>query len=88
MKNNLFVPDEQGKELHLLKCHTPFLSQAFKWFRDNHKLYHSINPLGYNMCLGSVGELGNLKPINSDTYGTYEEAELECLKELIKIVKK
>jgi hypothetical protein len=50
-------------------------------------LYHSIDPLGYNMCLGLVGELGKLTSCNVPHYGTYEEAELECLKKLIEICK-
>ena len=69
---------------------TPTFSQAFKWFRDNYNFYHSINPLGYNMCLGLVGTLGNLKSCNAGKghYGTYEEAELECLKAMINLAKK
>ncbi len=97
MKNNLFIPDEQGKELHELKCTTPFLSQAFKWFRDNHKLYHIINPLEvsaadktgvrYSWFIGSLEDFDYYKEDDSLLgYLTYEEAELECLKELIKIV--
>ena len=65
----------------------PTYSQAFRWFREKYMLYHSIEPLGYNMCLGLVGQLGNLKSCNTPNYGTYEEAELACLKKLIQIVK-
>jgi hypothetical protein len=65
----------------------PLYQQAFRWFRKKHNLFHSINSLGYNMCLGLVGQLGKLKPCNVPNYGTYEEAELECLKKLIEIVK-
>jgi len=65
----------------------PLYQQVFKWFRDKHSLFHSIDPLGYNMCLGLVGQLGKLQSCNVPNYGTYEEAELECIKELIKIVK-
>jgi hypothetical protein len=65
----------------------PLYQQVFKWFREKHSLFHSIDPLGYNMCLGLVGQLGKLKPCNVPNYGIYEEAELECIKELIKIVK-
>lgn len=93
MKNNLFIPDEQSKELHELKCTTPFLSQSFKWFRNNHNLYHVITPFETKndvlifafqiFELDSVGlTLINIK----QDFNSYEEAELECLKELIKIV--
>jgi hypothetical protein len=67
----------------------PTFSQAFKFFRDKYNLYHSINPLGYNMCLGSVGELGSLKSVNADVnapYGNYQEAELACLIKLISLL--
>ena len=60
---------------------------VLRWFREKYMLYHSIDPLGYNMCLGLVGELGKLTSCNVPHYGTYEEAELECLKKLIEIVK-
>jgi hypothetical protein len=65
----------------------PLYQQVFRWFRVKHSLFHSIDPLGYNMCLGLVGQLGKLKSCNVPNYGTYEEAELECVKELISIVK-
>jgi hypothetical protein len=65
----------------------PLYQQVFKWFREKHSLFHSIDPLGYNMCLGLVGQLGKLKPCNVPNYGTYEEAELECVKELITTIK-
>ena len=65
----------------------PLYQQVFRWFREKHSLFHSIDPLGYNMCLGLVGQLGKLKHCNVPNYGTYEEAELECIKELIMIVK-
>ena len=65
----------------------PLYQQVFKWFREKHSLFHSIDPLGYNMCLGLVGQLGKLKPCNVPNYGTYEEAELECVKELITTLK-
>jgi hypothetical protein len=69
----------------------PTFSQAFRWFREKHNLYYFINPLGYNMCLGSVGELGSLKSVNADVdapYGNYQEAELACLDKLIEIITK
>jgi hypothetical protein len=77
--------DQIGK---VTSCSAPLYQQVFRWFREKHSLFHSIDPLGYNMCLGLVGQLGKLKPCNVPNYGTYEEAELECIKELIKIVKK
>jgi hypothetical protein len=77
--------DQIGK---VTSCSAPLYQQVFKWFREKHSLFHSINPLGYNMCLGLVvGQLGKLKPCNVPNYGTYKEAELACLNKLIMIVK-
>jgi hypothetical protein len=65
----------------------PLYQQVFKWFREKHSLFHSIDPLGYNMCLGLVGQLGKLQSCNVPNYGTYEEAELECINFLITTLK-
>jgi hypothetical protein len=74
-------------ESGVYECKAPLYQQVFRWFREKHSLFHSIDPLGYNMCLGLVGQLGKLKPCNVPNYGTYEEAELECVKELITTIK-
>lgn len=65
-------------------CSRPTFSQAFKWFRvkgflislsshekDIHDFYFKWSPN---------------KSILSDTYDTYEEAELACLERLIEII--
>jgi len=73
---------------------TPIYQQAFRWFREKHDLYHVIT-------IADLGkyETGNpdfqcaiysKDPVlitNMNKYNTYEEAELACLKQLIKIVK-
>lgn len=73
----------------------PTYSQAFKWFRDKHKLkadvLHATSNGGYTYTIwkwnfdNNVGKWERIGVINS--WLTYEEAELECLKKLIKIVK-
>jgi hypothetical protein len=67
----------------------PTFSQAFRWFRENHKLdgFVQIEPL--NEKYGYVTydrEKGNY--IESKRKYTLEKAELECLIKLIEIVKK
>jgi hypothetical protein len=66
----------------------PTFSQAFRWFRDNYGLNHEIP------YAGKQGEYHAF--VQDYVYGnngtnpsvfTYEEAELECLKRLIEIVK-
>ena len=63
----------------------PLYQQAFRWFREKHGLDswvyrpdEKLNIWGYNTTLHT-----NVSPFKS-----YEEAELECLKQLIKIVTK
>jgi hypothetical protein len=85
----------------MCKCTAPSYSQAFRWFREKYDWQHSIDPtadqhshkLGYNYWIWNykTGEEHYTMPKNRPTgdweYETYEEAELECLKKLIEIVK-
>jgi len=60
----------------------PTYSQAFEWFRENHKLHHNIIYLKFK------------KQYLTETEGTgvyfdenkYEEAKITCLEKLIEIV--
>jgi hypothetical protein len=69
-------------------CYAPIFSQAFRWFREEHGL-HNV-PLGFTDNKGQViyhiGKPTEEPYKKKDTYKTYEEAELACLKKLIKIV--
>jgi hypothetical protein len=72
----------------------PTYSQAFRWFREEHDLYHVIT-------IADLGKYENGNPnfqctiyskdpvliTNRDKYNTYEEAEQACLDKLIEIVK-
>ena len=68
----------------------PLYQQAFRWFREKHGLFSEINLTTkqedvkeFEFFVLNVNE-----PLfESDDYKKYEEAELACLKELIKIVK-
>ena len=65
----------------------PLYQQAFRFFREKYNLhyivYKNINIDGYDFCEITIDGI-----INKNTFKTYEEAELECLVELIEIVKK
>ena len=76
---------------------SPLYQQAFRWFREKHGLIGlprrdpSIN---YNGWWFEIFEqkIKSDNPISLDdsdyiNFDTYEEAELECLKQLIKVVK-
>ena len=56
----------------------PLYQQAFRWFRDNYHLHITITSFRSKWRMGhTVVKM----------YDTYEEAELACLRKLIKIVK-
>lgn len=75
-------------------CTTPTFSQVFRWFRKKHDLVHRIDKEGgWWVCaildLYDEKEQGTIEIYLEDCYPkSYEEAELECLKKLIEIVKK
>lgn len=77
----------------------PLYQQAFRWFREKHKLHPFImsdncvkDTYGYN--IGFLTEEDDLHMMEGICkvevkleFKIYEKAELECLKQLIKIVK-
>ena len=72
----------------------PLYQQAFRWFRENHELRISNYRCSIKKEGGIViGDGFRIFKYGKDTISTieketYEEAELECLKKLIEIVKK
>ena len=74
------------------ECKAPLYQQAFRWFRDSFNYHHYIEPIHrdgkvcYEYCVVDSSE--DEKQFNEDDIVfTYEEAELECLKKLIEIIK-
>jgi len=61
----------------------PTFSQAFRWFREKFNYHHTIkqNKKYVGIAYSSIVNF------SIDEFNTYEEAELECLKKLIEIVK-
>ena len=65
----------------------PTFSQAFRWFREKYNLYIVISHNQY--WVFEIYTTSNDDLIYGEsTHKSYEEAELECLKKLIEIVKK
>jgi hypothetical protein len=64
-------------------CHAPLYQQAFRWFREKYGYLPNIHDFNGNF---KATLSGNCNWLGSWTK-TYEEAELECLKKLIEIVK-
>jgi hypothetical protein len=71
----------------------PLYQQAFRWFREKHKLNISVGDIYGDYTKWSFGiaekDKGMIVPFRQSDiyYNTYEEAELECLNKLIEIVK-
>jgi len=75
-----------------LKVLAPLYPQAFKWFRDNYNLSGDIISQHKNMYFTTILNLNTNKKQdvrNKKNYSfkSYEEAELECIRKLIEIVK-
>ena len=76
------------------KCGIPLYQQAFRWFREKHYLYAIIIPtmtmhwtFKTTTVVKGMVEVPPYNHVHAIDYSTYEEAELECLKKLIEIVK-
>ena len=68
----------------------PTYSQAFRWFREKHNINTVISwrddLLNFDISLTEMKKHGYF--YYKDNFTTYEEAELECLKKLIELIKK
>ena len=64
----------------------PLYQQAFRWFREKYNLFGQVNIHTYFIYDISNGEFTMINQYDKLTKN-YEEAELECLKKLIEIVK-
>jgi hypothetical protein len=71
----------------------PLYQQAFRWFREKHRLYHVINMFGdwdkpqysyivSGKTMGNPAHMWYYEDVDS-----YEEAELACLNKLIELIK-
>ena len=93
--NNVNIPCEvlpsESKNYNedALCVSTPTYSQAFRWFREKHNLFSFITTIehadsdGFDFTFWIAKYNIDKMPVCS----TYEEAELACLKEMIKIIK-
>jgi hypothetical protein len=66
----------------------PLYSQAFRWFREEYGLWQIIiQNTDKDWTYDIMTIIGMVDYKIFDVFDTYEEAELECLKKLIEIVK-
>ena len=79
---------EDNRNVYLSEgaCSAPTFSQAFRFFREKYKLFCWIEKFHVDETYIFQIPPANFTKIQGH-YKTYEEAELECLKKLIEIVK-
>jgi antitoxin component YwqK of YwqJK toxin-antitoxin module len=83
---------EDNRNVYLLDgaCSAPTFSQAFRWFREKYGLYYQIEVLKEDngdivFDFVIIEDSDDTEEYHNRGYLTYEEAELACLKKLIKI---
>jgi len=101
--NKLYIPSGFGKikNSHLItdgekgiywdgQVTAPLYQQAFKWFREKYGLHSWIGIGVHEYCyeIYSFAAQKRLTDVRKQFNGTFEEAELECLKKLIKFAPK
>lgn len=81
----LFYNHENKEKIHIgNSVKAPLYQQAFRWFRNKHKHLKFFIKEGFREGLYEY-EIKDVLGVSG--FKTYEEAELECLKKLIEIVK-
>jgi len=78
------------KFIYSTDCTAPLKAQIFKWFRDKYKIDSSIYFTGAYYPTVDNDFISYGYTIDEDfgnSLDTYEEAEEECIKQIIKIIK-
>ena len=66
----------------------PLYQQAFRWFREKHKLHSTITSISQESWQWHITKPGeSLGKLYNEDFYTYEEAESACLIKLIEICK-
>ena len=87
-----FSKNEIIMQFHKLSkfCSASLYQQAFRWFREKYDLHENVGIKHFiekTYCYSIVSTSIPHYIHNKSHFASYEEAELECLKELIEIVK-
>jgi hypothetical protein len=91
---NLYEPFKNSEQKSWFVT-APLKQQVFKWFRDEHYLYHMIHHFEHKKgtseeFLSEISGkllLGNDDVSKFSNHNTYGEAESECIDRLISIIK-
>lgn len=78
---------KNSQDDHNIMLSAPLYQQAFRWFREKYGLYIAIRKVVGNKDQEKESISWSITNSPWETFLTYEEAELECLKKLIEIVK-
>jgi hypothetical protein len=85
----LLIQGQSKNSDHGFSISAPLYQQVFRWFREKHNLHinkhGNSNYTSFNMVEPKIEVISFVR--YTDTENHYEEAELECLKKLIEIVK-
>ena len=95
---SLYFPNNENQygtfcnqKLDASSCSAPTYSQAFRFFRNKHNINAQIAFCEYSVSSENSWKFTFDNPTNvliwNGKFNTYEEAELECLKVLIEMVK-
>jgi hypothetical protein len=78
-----------SSKLIWMRVPTPTFSQAFRWFREKYDIHGLVSYYGKKTWFIEILDYkGNqIVQIENNAFNSHEEAELECLKKLIEIVK-
>ena len=92
LKNSRYIAGSNAPDGYYYLTTSPTFSQAFRWFREKYGLIPNIHSIYEDETYTKIKFwfwFGNYEDDSDDEvfYKTYEEAELECLKKLIEIVK-
>ena len=90
LANTLFISNDivyNSTDIPVIKA--PLYSQAFRWFREKYNLHALIMPktTPSNTTVYYIYK-GKFEENWDNCFEAYEEAELACLREMIKLVKK
>ena len=94
VNNELFITENQNPKIQSLsinQCTAPLYQQVFRWFREKYgchiEIYYNLPRNQWEWCIHKLPEYNQIEDETCSFYDSYEEAELECLKKLISIVK-
>jgi len=88
-KVKLFIDDRKGFSSFEKTTPAPIFSQVFRFFRDTYNISGEIgiNVMEDDEYCYEVGDVKTRTCIDEDSFSTHKQAELQCLKKLIEIVK-